>query len=348
VIVIGHFGTYERRGTSPTVSGFTITGGTDSGVKIISSEATLSGCVFRGNTAVRGGGVYSFMSSPTITNCLFEGNVATEDSPIYGGGGVYAWGGEVVEIVDSTFRGNFAHRGGGIHTRGLYNTGGAGLTTTISNCTFIANSADHGSGVFLRDSSPTIVNCILAFSEQGGPVHCCEDASEPVTSYCCSFGNAGGDSLCGTRHDNIFVDPALCDTTGGVFLLQDCSPCVGGGAGGATIGAWGVGCPCFEPSGVCEEGAAELVVYGCHPNPTNRGVTVSYGVWRSGVPVTLRVFDVGGRVLAEMRSVHREAGRGEMSWDGRGPDGNDVPSGVYFCEISAGHKVSRARAVIVR
>jgi len=45
----------------------------------------VTNCIFRGNSATNGGGMYNFeLSSPTLTNCIFQGNSATGN-----GGGMY-------------------------------------------------------------------------------------------------------------------------------------------------------------------------------------------------------------------------------------------------------------------
>ena len=53
------------------------------------ADLTVSNCVFSGNTAIYGGGMYldSFnraITRPTVINCVFENNSATET-----GGGIY-------------------------------------------------------------------------------------------------------------------------------------------------------------------------------------------------------------------------------------------------------------------
>ena len=91
-----HRGFYFHSGEGPNsvLRGFTVTGGfvTDSylgGAGVLCSDASpkITNCIFRGNSAVLGGGglCYIYSSSPEIINCTFYNN-----SVQYGGGGAVA------------------------------------------------------------------------------------------------------------------------------------------------------------------------------------------------------------------------------------------------------------------
>lgn len=75
------------------------------------SDLTIDGCIFRGNSAQRGGGLYAFPSgstSLTIRNTRFENNTATTD-----GGGFGAQDIDNVSLSNLTVSGNTAARSGG-------------------------------------------------------------------------------------------------------------------------------------------------------------------------------------------------------------------------------------------
>ncbi|MCK4409328.1 MAG: hypothetical protein KAW67_04545, partial [Candidatus Eisenbacteria sp.] len=74
--------------------------------------------------------------------------------------------------------------------------------------------------------------------------------------HCCVFGNAGGDDLPGSPHDNLFVDPLVCDLYGlysddGNLSLCSNSPCLASSASNPwslQIGSKAQGCPdCDSP-----------------------------------------------------------------------------------------------------
>ncbi len=78
-------------GLDTVLDGFTITGGNANGgipdnigggMFNTGSSPTVMNCVFSGNTAVAGGGMFNYFGSfPTVTNCTFSGNSAE-----FGGG----------------------------------------------------------------------------------------------------------------------------------------------------------------------------------------------------------------------------------------------------------------------
>jgi hypothetical protein len=99
-----------------------------------------------------------------------------------------------------------------------------------------------------------VENTIIAYSASGGAV-ACEGATAAPSLYCCDiYGNAGGD-WAGCIADqlgengNISADPFFCDTDGGDFSVELCSPCLPGNHPdgydcGGVIGALGEGCGC--------------------------------------------------------------------------------------------------------
>jgi hypothetical protein len=98
------------------IDGFTITGGTGSGMYNNSGSPTVINCIFTGNSATNGGGMNNNNSLPVVTNCIFKGNSA-------GSGG------------------------------GMYNNGSS---PKISNCIFYANSATNGGGMYNNSAAPSV------------------------------------------------------------------------------------------------------------------------------------------------------------------------------------------------
>jgi flagellar hook assembly protein FlgD len=63
--------------------------------------------------------------------------------------------------------------------------------------------------------------------------------------------------------------------------------------------------------------------------------------------LTLRVFDVTGRLVRESRAPAAPvAGFGIMTWDGRDRNGAAAPSGVYYLRLT-GAGLDDSRAVIL-
>ena len=105
------------------------------------------------------------------------------------------------------------------------------------------NRGDSPGATAIYESTPTILNTIIAFSVGAPAVYCLDSA--PTTAHCCIFGNEGGDDLCGTYYDNLATDPLLCNVYSG-----DLTPCADSECLAANnewsevIGAYGeAGCP---------------------------------------------------------------------------------------------------------
>ncbi len=82
------------------------------------------------------------------------------------------------------------------------------------------------------------------------------------------------------------------------------------------------------------------------PNPFNPSTTIAYAIPRAG-RVTLRVFDVTGRLVRTLVSGARPAGRHDVTWDGRDAGGRAVASGAYYYRLDApGYAATRKMMLI--
>lgn len=169
------------RGTVEIVNG-TITGGTESGVKITGAEGSeilLKDLTITGNrndTSGYGGGISSGSSSLIYKNeytgytCTIvmesgsvTGNTARTTLGTYGGGGVHLTGnGSRFVMKGGTIAGNNANCGGGIYSEnyeGISILGGA----IQGN-----RAAKHGGGIYIRNSMPnrTIAGSVTNTVEQ--------------------------------------------------------------------------------------------------------------------------------------------------------------------------------------
>lgn len=98
------------------------------------ATVAVSNCVFSGNSAEAGGGIFNLDGAVTVTSSIFSGNNATM------GGGIDNRQGALV-VSNSTFTENVSgHSGGGIR--------GHITPITVTNSTFSANSSVYGGGIF--------------------------------------------------------------------------------------------------------------------------------------------------------------------------------------------------------
>ncbi len=175
------------------INGLTLTGGDVAGTggALFSREnLTLSSSTLSGNSAFRGGGIYSHYSgTATITGSMLSGNSASGVYSNGGGGAIFNSG--TVTITGSTLSGNstsgeFREGGGGGDGGGIFNSGTAAIisttlsgnsassefsrgggifnsgTATINGSTLLGNAADSGGGVYIRTGTTTITGSTLS------------------------------------------------------------------------------------------------------------------------------------------------------------------------------------------
>ncbi|MCH9034745.1 MAG: hypothetical protein IID42_09605 [Planctomycetes bacterium] len=149
----------------------------------------MTNCVFTGNNATEGGGMFINRGGTTVTNCLFAGNSALGDGGLTGNGG------------------------------GIRNSAS---NPTITSCTFSGNTAREGGGLRNDTSShPLINNCIFWDNIAGETGN--EIANAPGSTTTIGYRDIQG-SLAGGSWDsslgiddggNIDADPLFVDADGG-------------------------------------------------------------------------------------------------------------------------------------
>jgi len=96
------------------------------------------------------------------------------------------------------------------------------------------------------------------------------------------------------------------------------------------------------PDGITA-GAPEIRVW---PNPFRAGVLRASVVAASG-PLSVRVFDVRGRLVRMLHDGVIPISPAELTWDGRGDDGVFVPGGIYFLRAATADGVATARFLVL-
>jgi hypothetical protein len=90
-----------------------------------------------------------------------------------------------------------------------------------------------------------------------------------------------------------------------------------------------------------------LTVLPNHPNPFSSTTSLEIGLARAGA-VSLEVFDVAGRRVAEREIEGARAGWQRLVFDGRDDAGRPLASGVYFYRVSAPGEKAVTRKMVVR
>ncbi len=223
-------GAYSTDGT-PTFWECTFTGNTCSGSDSYGGALALFGqtlielhdCSFQGNSAVRGGGVYSYDTFALLYDCTFQDNHASEL-----GNGVACVG--AAPLLDACVFDSDAATGDSV---------AVSISTSdvlIQQCTFVGG---QGPSVKCFFGSPRIEQCVFAFGERPAV----NLYGTPTFTHCVVFGHSASDSLPEGATDNAFVDPNFCGLLTRDFTLCADSPCLAANnTWGEDVGALGEGC----------------------------------------------------------------------------------------------------------
>lgn len=213
----------------------TITGGTDSGVKIIGADVELKDVTITGNKGTYGGGVsIDQKSNVTFTDCTITGNEAARN-----GGGIYAKGGSTVTVNGGSISGNSAagttwgtSGGGGIYAEG-------GSTVNLNDTTIADNhvTGNYGSGGGVRVNNGTLsadhVKILENTTNSNGGGISVKDSVLTVTdseirNNVAGGSNGGGVEIIGSTTDNKehtitnteITDNSAEERGGGVYVEQ--------------------------------------------------------------------------------------------------------------------------------
>jgi len=83
------------------------------------------------------------------------------------------------------------------------------------------------------------------------------------------------------------------------------------------------------------------------PNPFNPGTTISYFLPARG-GVTLTVYSVTGQAIVTLVDGRQDAGLYAVTWDGRGPEGAPVATGVYVCRLTTERATLTQKMLLLR
>jgi hypothetical protein len=108
----------------------------------------------------------------------------------------------------------------------------------------------------------------------------------------------------------------------------------------------------ITPTGMTAVGTVPLTperfaLYQNTPNPFNPSTFIRYDVPSDGLPVSLCIYDVQGRLVRNLLRGVQSAGEKSIAWDGRGDNGNLMSTGIYFYRLeAAGYSETRKMLLI--
>jgi hypothetical protein len=100
-----------------------------------------------------------------------------------------------------------------------------------------------------------------------------------------------------------------------------------------------------SPPGQVSRNASGVVLYPSIPNPTSGSCLIRYAL-PGPSPVSLKVYDISGRLVRALEERESPAGSHGIGWDGRNGDGLSVPSGVYLYRLVVGG-FNQTRSVVL-
>ncbi len=84
-----------------------------------------------------------------------------------------------------------------------------------------------------------------------------------------------------------------------------------------------------------------------YPNPFNPTTTIRYNMPTPGM-VTLKVFDISGRLVNTLVNGQNPDGLHRITWDGTDLNGNQVSTGIYFYQIDTPHQHQTQKMVLIK
>jgi len=84
-----------------------------------------------------------------------------------------------------------------------------------------------------------------------------------------------------------------------------------------------------------------------YPNPFNSSTVIEYNVDKPG-PVSIKIYDINGRLISEMNKAHNEGGNYRINWDGTNNNGVKVSSGTYFYSLEIGDFTTAKKMILLK
>jgi hypothetical protein len=83
------------------------------------------------------------------------------------------------------------------------------------------------------------------------------------------------------------------------------------------------------------------------PNPFNKLTAISYQL-RDPSHISLKIYDINGRIIKTLLYEEKKAGIHTVPWDGLNLRGENVPPGVYFYRLSVGQLTDTKKLIILK
>ena len=86
---------------------------------------------------------------------------------------------------------------------------------------------------------------------------------------------------------------------------------------------------------------------GNYPNPFNPTTTIAFQI-PDPTHVTVCIYDLQGKIIAELLNEFIPAGSNKVRWDGKNDQGMNVPSGIYVCCVQSSEYLESIKMMLLR
>lgn len=301
-----------QRDINGTVTDFVTVGGSIHGVTVHGNNIYVCN-----GTRVKG---YNLVSAAEIFNVTITGSTFLNDLVIDNSGMMYV----------SDFS-----------ARRIYKVN----TATSAFWTYVANTTNQPNGVYVDAPRNRLLICCWG---SAAPIRQVNFADSSITTLVTTpYNNLDGISL--DRNDNVYVSswsiqsvvryninftnaPAV--VIGGlsnpadIYINKKTDTLAIPNAGNSTVVFHYLNTPSGINNG--SSNVSSFILYQNFPNPFNPETIINYELAVTDF-VSIKVFDMSGKIIATLADTKQNAGSYSIKFDGRG-----LASGIYFYKISAG------------
>ena len=315
----------------------------------IVSDNVISNNIIESSPGKLGVGAGVLVEDVIANDFVFENNIISNNSYVGEtclGGGIIMYN-TVGKFSNNVIVDNKATRGGGF-TIAI----NPGEPSELINNTITGNTATtYGAGLYINSAKANVFNTIIwgNTAPAGASIHLIEGTATV------KYSDVQGSTLW-PGEGNINQDPMFTGSGDYPFALSEGSPCIDKGIpdtiglnlpkmdiignyriwDGNADGISRVDMGAYEydsPTGIEELNAAgKTISFMNYPNPFTNSTTFTFRLEKSA-NVSIRVFDIFGRLVAEPVNEFHQIGEQNVLWNTEG-----LPSGLYFCRLKAGNQ----------
>jgi hypothetical protein len=111
-----------------------------------------------------------------------------------------------------------------------------------------------------------------------------------------------------------------------------------------------IGADEYTPGPACQEPITKYPIINLHriyPNPFARFATIKYNLVQIG-RVTVKIYNCLGNETRTLFDQHQSVGAYSVNWDGKDNIGNNLPNGIYICQLKTRNQVEHRQLILVK